>query len=99
MTPQSNSAAQTTETIAAPPPVNWTLPSRRYLWGLVGLLMSATIFEGYDITIFHLCTPDIARTFAMSDASVGLMASIVRFGGILAIFVVSLADRYGRKPV
>jgi putative MFS transporter len=99
MTPQSNSALRTTEAPSPPPAVTWTLPSRGYLWGLVGLLMSATIFEGYDITIFHLCTPDIARTFAMSDASVGLMASIVRFGGILAIFVVSLADRFGRKPI
>src|SRR5271167_5083678 len=99
MTPQSNSAVQTTETIAPPSPVSWTLPSRRYLWGLVGLLMSATIFEGYDITIFHLCTPEIARTFHMTDPAIGLMATIVRFGGMLSFFVVILADRYGRKPI
>lgn len=63
------------------------------------MLMSATVFEGYDITIFHLCTPEIAHTFHMTDAAVGLMASIVRFGGMLSFFVVILADRYGRKPV
>ena len=74
-------------------------PSRRYLWSLLGMLMSATIFEGYDITIFHLCTPDIARTFHMSDAAVGAIATIVRTGGILSFFVVTLADRYGRKPL
>ncbi|MGH7908135.1 MAG: MFS transporter [Candidatus Binataceae bacterium] len=79
--------------------ITWALPSRRYLWWLVGLLMSATIFEGYDITVFHLCTPDIARTFHMDDASIGGMASIVRFGGILSFFVVSLADRFGRKTI
>src|SRR6266849_1989326 len=60
----------------------------RYLWLMVGLLASVTIFEGYDVTIFHLCTPDIARTFHMSDLDVGAMASIVRLG-----------DRVGRKPI
>lgn len=71
----------------------------RYLWVLLGLLMSVTIFEGYDVTIFHLCTPDIARTFRMDDRAVGAMASLVRLGGVLAFFVVMLADRVGRKPV
>jgi MFS family permease len=73
--------------------------SRRYLLALLGMLLSATIFEGYDITIFHLCTPDIAHTFHMSDATVGAIATIVRFGGILSFFVVSLADCFGRKRV
>jgi putative MFS transporter len=61
--------------------------------------MSATIFEGYDITIFHLATPEIARTFHLADPAIGLMATIVRFGGMLSFFVVVLADRYGRKPI
>jgi MFS transporter, putative metabolite:H+ symporter len=71
----------------------------RYLWMLLGLLMSVTVFEGYDVTIFHLCTPDIARTFHLDDRAVGLMASLVRFGGMLAVLVVMLSDRIGRKPV
>jgi MFS family permease len=75
------------------------VPERRYLWALLAMLMSATIFEGYDITIFHLCTPDIARTFTLNDQAIGAIATAVRFGGILSIFVVTLADRYGRKPI
>jgi MFS transporter, putative metabolite:H+ symporter len=71
----------------------------RYLWLMVGLLTSVTIFEGYDVTIFHLCTPDIARTFHMSDLDVGAMASIVRLGEMMAFVVVMLADRAGRKPI
>src|SRR5258708_1867468 len=77
----------------------WIPRPRRYLAGLFVMLMSATIFEGYDITIFHLCTPEIGRTFHMSNAAIGLMATIVRFGGMLSFFVVILADRYGRKPI
>jgi len=69
----------------------------RYLWVLLALLMSATVFEGYDVTIFHLCTPDIARSFHLDDRLIGLMASVVRFGQMLAFFVVMLADRIGRK--
>ncbi len=71
----------------------------RYLAVMVALLMSVTIFEGYDVTIFHLCTPDIARTFHLSDLDVGLMASFVRLGGMVAFFVVMAADRIGRKPI
>src|SRR6267154_304923 len=71
----------------------------RYLWMLLALLMSATVFEGYDVTIFHLCTPDIARSFHLDDRAIGLMASCVRFGGMLAFVVVMLSDRVGRKPV
>jgi len=74
-------------------------PSRQYLWSLLAMLMSATVFEGYDITIFHLCTPDIARTFHLGNAAIGAIATIVRVGGIMSFFVVTLADRYGRKPV
>ncbi len=72
---------------------------RRYLVALFAMLMSATIFEGYDITIFHLCTPDIARTFHLGDPANGLIATTVRFGGMLSFFVVILADRLGRKPI
>jgi MFS transporter, putative metabolite:H+ symporter len=91
-----NAAPKATSVItseAAPP------QSRRYLCALLGMLLSATIFEGYDITIFHLCTPDIARTFHMGDAAIGAIATIVRFGGILSFFVVCLADSFGRKRV
>jgi MFS family permease len=77
----------------------WIPRPSRYLAALFAMLMSATIFEGYDITIFHLATPEIARTFHLADPAIGLMATIVRFGGMLSFFVVILADRYGRKPV
>jgi MFS transporter, putative metabolite:H+ symporter len=74
-------------------------PSRRYLRLMFALLMSATIFEGYDITIFHLCTPYIMNTFAMSDREIGFVATLVRFGGILSFGIVASADLYGRRPI
>ncbi|MGA6973975.1 MAG: MFS transporter [Candidatus Binatus sp.] len=77
----------------------WIPRPQRYLSALFAMLMSATIFEGYDITIFHLATPEIARTFHLADPAIGLMATLVRFGGMLSFFVVILADRFGRKPI
>ena len=72
---------------------------RSYLWQLLGLLIPATIFEGYDITIFHLCTPDIAATFHLGNQAIGVIASIVRFGTVMSFLVISCSDRVGRKPV
>jgi MFS transporter, putative metabolite:H+ symporter len=73
--------------------------SSRYLVTLFIALMSATVFDGYDTAIFHLCTPDIAKTFHMSDPAIGMMATTVRFGGMLSLLVVFFADCVGRKPV
>ncbi len=63
------------------------------------MLMSVTIFEGYDVTIFHLCTPDIAKTFHLDDRAVGTMASFVRLGGMISFSVVMLSGIAGRKPM
>jgi MFS transporter, putative metabolite:H+ symporter len=94
--------SQPQDTLTPIPPTSSTaLPvrERKYLWLMFGLLMSVTIFEGYDVTIFHLCTPDIARTFHLDNRAVGLMASMVRFGGMMAFFLVMYSDRVGRKPI
>jgi MFS transporter, putative metabolite:H+ symporter len=73
--------------------------STSYLWMLLGLLMSVTIFEGYDVTIFHLCTPDIARSFHLDNRAIGTLASLVRLGGMAAFLLVMASDRIGRKPI
>jgi MFS family permease len=80
-------------------PAHLVSVSDRYIWTLLALLMSATVFDGYDTTIFHLCTPYIAQDFGLDDQAVGLMATLVRVGGLLSFFVLMLADRIGRKPV
>ena len=95
MSPQSDSTAAAP--ISTVPEVRPR--EQRYLWTLLALLMSVTIFEGYDVTIFHLCTPDIAKTFHLDDRAIGAMASLVRLGGTLSFFVVLLSDRVGRRPI
>jgi MFS family permease len=92
-------AAQPNNSSEQPNVTQWIPRPSRYLAALFAMLMSATIFEGYDITIFHLATPEIAKTFHLGDPTIGLMATIVRIGGMMSFFVVILADRYGRKPI
>ena len=84
-----------------PVPTAATVPRQpgSYLWLLLGLLVPATIFEGYDITIFHLCTPDIATTFHLGNQAIGVIASIVRLGTVMSFMVIACSDRVGRKPV
>ncbi len=94
-----DASAPRTAELAPAEGARFAAPSRRYLVLLLALLMSATVFEGYDITIFHLCTPDIAKTFRLSDEAIGVVATIVRIGGMLSFFVVTLADQFGRKPI
>ena len=60
-------AAHPNRTSEQPKEVAWKPRPRRYCAALFAMLMSATIFEGYDITIFHLATPEIARTFHLAD--------------------------------
>ena len=89
---------ESSQSATVPTPIQFH-PPRRYLQLMFALLMSATIFEGYDITIFHLCTPHIMKTFAMSDREIGFVATLVRFGGILSFGIVASADLYGRRPI
>lgn len=58
MTEQNNPADfhLSGESSAATSPVFPLVREGRYLWILLGLLMSVTVFEAYDTTIFHLCT-------------------------------------------
>ena len=95
--PPPDNLANAPATPSTPP--QFQQRDQRYLWVLLGLLMSVTIFEAYDLTIFNLCTPDIAKTFHLDDRAIGRLHSTVRFGGMMAFFVVLLADRFGRRAI
>src|SRR6185312_6726186 len=72
---------------------------RWYLFQLLGLLIPATIFEGYDITIFHLCTPDIAATFHLGNQPIDLIASMVRVGTVTSFLTIASSVLVGRQAV
>ncbi len=71
----------------------------KYLRLLLILLVSATFFEGYDTAILALLLADIQSTFAVSEATLGIIRIPIELGLAAAFFVARLADRVGRKPM
>ncbi|MBA2279686.1 MAG: MFS transporter [Acidimicrobiia bacterium] len=71
----------------------------KYLKLLLWLLVSATFFEGYDGAILALLLADIQSTFAVSEATLGVIRIPIELGLAAAFFVARLADRWGRKPL
>lgn len=71
----------------------------RYLKLLLVLLVSATFFEGYDGSILALLLADIQSTFAVSEATLGVIRIPIELGLAAAFFVARLADRVGRRPM
>jgi MFS family permease len=65
----------------------------------VALLAPATFFEGYDGLILGLALPLIRADFHLSVAAAGVAATIVLWGSFGVLFLLPLADRYGRRPV
>jgi putative MFS transporter len=70
-----------------------------YLRLLLVLLVSATFFEGYDGSILALLLADIQSTFAVSEATLGVIRIPIELGLAAAFFVARLADRVGRRPM
>lgn len=70
-----------------------------YLRLLLVLLGTATFFEGYDTGIVAIVIPDLAKSFHASTATIGRAAAAVNLGAMLALLVIALGDRVGRRPL
>jgi AAHS family 4-hydroxybenzoate transporter-like MFS transporter len=67
---------------------------------VVGLCLLAMLIDGYDVYMFGIAVPSIAKSFAV--APVALTRIIVAQNVGLVVGVVAagpLSDRYGRKPI
>ena len=73
--------------------------SDRYLRLLIVLLGTATFFEGYDTGIAAVVIPDLAHDFHASTATIGRAAAVVNLGALVALFVIAVGDRAGRRPL
>jgi MFS family permease len=65
----------------------------------LALLLSAAFFNGYDNQAISLILPDIQHTFRLSTAALGALHGPIVAGQLLALPVMRIADRYGRRPV
>ena len=66
---------------------------------LLGLVASASFFEGYDFIILNLILPLIQKEFSLSIQGTGLAVSAIAVGTIVAFFVIRQGDRIGRRPL
>lgn len=70
-----------------------------YLWALMGMLVSATIFDAFNISILSTVAPIIKDLHQLNNTQWGLVNLIVRVGAVMSFFVLILADRFGRRIV
>jgi putative MFS transporter len=66
---------------------------------LLGLVASATFFEGYDFILLNLVLPLIQKQFNITLQTASLAVSAIAVGTIVAFFVIQLGDRFGRRPL
>ena len=71
----------------------------RYAFLLLGLLIVATSFEGFDTKLASFLIPQLGDEFGVEQDALGFVLAWIQAGTIAAFFVVRLADRFGRKPV
>ncbi len=70
-----------------------------YLWALLGMLVSATVFDAFNVAILSTVAPQIKSLYELSNTEWGLVNLVIRIGAVASFFVLMLADRLGRRPV
>lgn len=66
-------------------------------WQMLLLLGATLIVNQYDVGVLVLALPKIQATFNISEADIGQVLAITRFGELPAILLAVFADRFGRR--
>lgn len=66
---------------------------------LLGFVSLALLFENYDFSLLTAALPYIAKSLGLEEAQLGEFTSLIRLGALPALFVVPLADRFGRRRI
>jgi MFS transporter, putative metabolite:H+ symporter len=69
----------------------------RYRRKLLFLLSSATFFEGYDTFALPFVLSLVLVDLGASERDAGIVRAVTALGTVVAFFLVSRADRVGRK--
>lgn len=70
-----------------------------YLWALLAMLLSATVFDAFNVAILSTVAPQIQQLYSLTHTEWGLVNLVIRIGAVVSFFVLALADRFGRRPV
>jgi len=66
---------------------------------LLALLGVATLYDGFDSSMFTLASRDVMTTLDISVAEWGTFYTVTRIGVLGSFFFLMGADRFGRKPL
>ena len=66
--------------------------------GVLGLVALASLVTSYGAAIMVFALPQIQDGLSIEDAAVSDVAASIRLGSLLAVPVVLVADRIGRRP-
>ncbi len=79
----------------------WAPPARldARAASVLGTLALLTVASGYLNTLFTQTIPFAGDEFGAGNSALGVAGSVVRVGGLVALFVMIQADRRGRKAV
>ena len=70
-----------------------------YLWALMAMLISATVFDAFSLAILSTVAPIVQELWGLNNTQWGLVNLIIRVGAVVSFFILMLADRFGRRPV
>ncbi len=65
---------------------------------MLGLVALASLVTSYGTAIMVLALPQIQEGLGIEDAAVSDVAAVIRLGSLVAVPVVLVADRTGRRP-
>ncbi len=79
----------------------WAPPDQLDIRATVGLslLCVFSVFSGYMGTLLSQTNTYFKEDFGVTDGAVGVMLAVTRVGALLALMIVALADRRGRRWV
>jgi MFS family permease len=80
----------------APPPSPRSLLEPRHLQ-LLGLLATASFFEGYDLNVVMVALPQLRHSFGLTQAQASNWIALLYLGALPALFFARRADRSGRR--
>jgi len=70
-----------------------------YLWALMAMLVSATVFDAFSLAILSTVAPIVQELWGLTNTQWGLVNLIIRIGAVVSFFILILADRFGRRPL
>jgi len=68
-------------------------------WNALGQIGVVSLFDQYELFLFHLLIVQISDDLQIPEAHIGIMASIINLGSLPVLVIGLLADYHGRRSI